>query len=243
MKTRIATLAAALMLTASIASAAGINLSWTDCGVNGTQNSTFACNSNSGLNVLVASFIPPTGVNEYLGLASQIDIFTDQPSLPDWWKHGSGQCRGTTGISIGFDFTAGPFMCVDFFAGQGAGGYAYDVGFGTLARARLRIQAAIPVDQKGPVDASTEYYAYKVSLLRAKTTGVGSCTGCANSACIVLNDIQLFQPLEAQNDPDIVNPANRSYTTWQTPVNGPPGCPLATPTRTATWGSIKSLYR
>ena len=99
------------------------------------------------------------------------------------------------------------------------------------------------MDQKGPVDSSTEYYAYRVNLTRSKTTGVGSCTGCTNSACLVLNNIQLFQPLEAQNDPDIVNPAHRSYATWQSPVNGPPGCPLATPTRTATWGSIKSLYR
>ena len=127
--------------------------------------------------------------------------------------------------------------------GQAAGGYAYDVGFGTPARARLRIQAAIPVDQRIAVDPGLEYYAYKVSLLRSKTTGTGLCTGCLNSACIVLNNIQLFQPLEAQNDPDIVNPAHRSYATWQSPANGPAGCPLATPTRSATWGTIKSLYR
>jgi hypothetical protein len=59
----------------------------------------------------------------------------------------------------------------------------------------------------------------------------------------VLNDIQLFQPPELLFDPLIFNPAERSFVTWQNPVTGPPGCPFATPTRTATWGQVKSLYR
>ena len=244
MKTFVLIVAAALTLTASYASAEGVNLSWNDCGVAGSQNQTFACNSNSGVSFpVIASFIPPVGVDEFLGIASQIDIFTDQATLPDWWKHGTGQCRGSVGLAISFDFTSGPFACVDFYVGQAAGGYAYDVGFGTPSRARLRIQAAVPVTNRGPVDPGAEYFAYKVNLLRGKTTGAGLCAGCANSACIVLNDVQLFQPLEAQNDPQIVNPANRNFATWQLPSGGPAGCPLSTPTRNATWGTVKSLYR
>src|SRR2546425_117311 len=87
---------------ASMASASGINLSWNDCGTFGTANQTFACNTNSGVNTLVASFIPPAGLNNFEGIASQVDITTDQAALPDWWAHGSGFCRGTTGLAVNF---------------------------------------------------------------------------------------------------------------------------------------------
>ena len=233
----------AVALTASIASAQGINLSWNDCGNNGSLNQAFTCDSNSGNNVMVASFLPPPAIDHFVGLSSQIDINTDQASLPDWWKHGTGQCRSTSGLVVNFDFPTGPFSCADFFLGQAAGGFAYDVGYGSPARARLRIQCAVPFEQNGPVTAGTEYYAYKVSLLRAKTTGTGSCAGCNASACIVLNEIQLFQPPEQLNDPEMFNPADRNYVTWQLPTSGPSGCPLATPTRSSSWGQLKSLYR
>jgi len=235
---------AMLVLGASVASAAGVNLSWNDCGLAGQLNATFACNTNTGLPFpAIASYVPPAGVDQFLGLSAQIDITTDQPNLPDWWKHGTGQCRGTTGLTVSFDFTSGPFTCADVFGGQAAGGFAYDVGFGSPARARFRIQAAIPADTAVPIDPSTEYYAFKANFARGKTTGTGSCAGCTNSACIVLNEIQLFQPLEAGNDPQITNPADRDYVTWQAPPSGPAGCPLTTPTRSTTWGQVKSLYR
>ena len=232
-----------LAVGASMASASGINLSWNDCGTFGVANQTFACNTNSGLNTFVASFIPPPNINEFVGIASQVDITTDQAVLPDWWAHGTGFCRGTNGLSVSFDFTAGPFNCADFWAGAGAGGFAYDVGFNTPNRARLRIQGAVPFDNRGPIDPSLEYYCYKVNLLRAKTTGTGSCAGCSNPACIVLNDIQLFQPPADNNDPDLSNPIDRNFVTWQSPPTGPPGCPLSTPTRNSSWGQVKSLYR
>ena len=245
MTSRLLLSAAALALSASLASAQGINLSWNDCGAAGLSNLTWECNSNTGLPfTMIASFIPPPGVDNFLGVSSQIDIFTSQSTLPDWWKHGNTSlCRGTTGLTITFDFTSGPFTCTDFYTGNAAGGFAYDVGFSSALRARLRVQLAVPIDLKGAVSPSQEYYAYKVNLLRGKSSGTGSCAGCTTSACIVLNDIQLFQPPDALFDPDIFNPALSNYITWQLPVSGPPGCPLATPTHEATWGQVKSLYR
>ena len=94
---------------------------------------------NASFNILIASCIPPAGVDEFLGIASQIDIFSDQANLPDWWKHGSGQCRGTTGLGLSFDFTSGPFMCIDPYFGQAVGGYAYDVGYGTPEIGRAHV--------------------------------------------------------------------------------------------------------
>src|SRR5438309_1168129 len=83
------------------------------------------------------------------------------------------------------------------------------------------------VDFAVAVDPTKEYYAYAVRLQYTKSTGTGSCVGCANPACVVLNEIQLFQPADADYDPEIVNPALQSFVTWQAPTSGPPNCPFA----------------
>jgi hypothetical protein len=235
---------ALLVLGASAASAGGINLSWNDCGITGQQNATFACNTNTGAPFsMIGSFIAPTGgLPEFLGISAQIDIKTDSPTVPDWWAHGTTACRGASGLATSFDFTIGPFTCLDFYSGQAAGGSAYDIGFGTPDRARFRIQCAVPFDNRGPVDDATEVYAFKGNILRAKTTGTGSCAGCSIPACIVFNEIQLFQPPTQANDPVITNPIDRNWVTWQ----GAPGvavCPQSTPTHSKSWGQVKSLYR
>lgn len=233
---------AVLALSASVAAAEGINLSWNDCGVAGQRSMTFNCLSNSGAPFpAIASFIPPPGLTEFLGLNAQVDVTTLQPNLPQWWQHGSTSCRGTTGLSVGFDFTSGPFTCADFFVGQAAGGFLWESGIGSPNRARMRVTCAVPFDNRGPVDENTEYYAFRVSLQRAKTTGTGSCPGCTEQACIVLNEIQLFQPPELGNDPIITTPAPENHVTWQSSTVA--GCPASTPVQNKSWGQVKSLYR
>lgn len=242
MKKILVTAGALLVMSAAVASAEGINLAWNDCGTFGQATNSFDCASNSGTPfTMVPSFIPPAGVNSFVGISIQIDITTPTATLPDWWKHGVGQCRGSNALSTDFNFVGGPFNCGDPYQGAGAGGYAYDVGFGSPNRARLRIQAAVPADQPQALDPSTEYYAAKVVINRTKSTNSGLCTGCSTPACIVLNDIQLFQPLEVNFDPDISTPANSNFVTWQSPVV--PGCPQSTPNKSSSWGQLKSLYR
>ena len=46
----------------------------------------------------------------FLGISSQIDITSSTATLPDWWKHGTTQCRSTSGMSVSFDFTSGPLL-------------------------------------------------------------------------------------------------------------------------------------
>ncbi len=204
----------------------GINLSWDACGTDGVKTKTFACDSSTGMPLtMIASFCPPPGIHEFLGISGTLNIATAGPTLPDWWKHGSGFCRGTTGLSATYDFVSDPAYCMDFYTGQAAGGIAYDVGFGSPNRARLRIQAAIPYDNRGPVDPTIEYYAFKIALNRSRTIGDGSCAGCSEPMCIILTDIQLFQPVEFNNDPQISNPIDRNFVEWQA---GALGCPLST---------------
>ena len=233
---------AMLALGASTAGAEGINLAWNDCGVTGAALQTFDCATNTGAPFsLIASFIPPAGITEFLGMAAQIDVTTSTATLPDWWKHGVAECRSSTGMSISFDFQSLPVSCSDFYQGQAVGGSLYTVGYGAPNRGRLQIQSAVPFDNRGPVDEATEYAAVRVNLQRPKSSGVGSCSGCTVPACIVLNSIQLFQSPEQLNDPTISNPANSNFVTWQSASVA--NCPLSTPTQSKSWGQVKSLYR
>jgi hypothetical protein len=233
----------ALLFGASAAwSQGGVNLAWTDCGIHGTPNLSFACDTNSGPPLsLIASYYSPVALPEFLGLTGRIDLRNDfLDPLPDWWKHGRDYCRGTTGLAVSFDFTNGPVQCLDFFMGQATGGFAYDYPEGVGAnRASLRVTCAVPFDLRGPIEPDLEYYAFEVNLLRAKTTGAGSCAGCATRMCIALNEIQLFQPPEQQHDPTIQNPADRSFVTFQ---GASPIC-FTVPAVSRTWGQVRSLYR
>ena len=89
----------------------------------------------------MASFVAGAELPEFLGLSATMNIYTESTSLPNWWLHGAGLCRGTTGLSANFDFTAGPFSCLDFYFGQAAGGFGYGQGALGHRRPSCRTQA------------------------------------------------------------------------------------------------------
>jgi hypothetical protein len=237
---------ALLAVTASSAMAEGINLSWTDCGSFGAANQTFACNSNSGAGfALVCSFVSPIPMDMFLGISGRVDLRSQSATLPDWWAHGTGTCRGTTALSSSFDFSTSTFNCNDVWQGQAVGGYLYQVG-GTVGlagpdRANLLVQCAVPLDAPIQIDDATEHYGVRFTFTRAKTTGTGSCTGCATPVCIVLNEMQLFQPDDLNASPKVFTPINSNFVTWQTTPGA--DCPAATPAKSSSWGQVKSLYR
>ncbi len=194
----------------------GINLSWDDCGEAGATLYTFACDENSGAPfAMVASFLPPAGVAEFVGLSATLMIESESEILPSWWQHGLGYCRGTTRLSTAFDFRSGPYSCRDPFLGLGAGGYDYESHWDRPNLARLRIQCAVPYEMRGAVEPSDEYFAFKVHILRSKTTGDGACSGCDEPVSISLSEIQLFQPAFRGFDPIIATPHGASVISWQ----------------------------
>jgi IPT/TIG domain len=223
------------VLAASPASGEGINLSWNDCGLHGTDIQSFACNTNSGAHEAVGSFVPPTGVDQFIAIAAEL-LIESPNDLPDWWRHGNGFCRGVSGLASSFDFTAVPSSCVDPWNGQASGGHQYDVAFGGPNRARLRLFAAMPTGYEIPVDPGTEYSAFRVRLLHSKTTGTGSCTGCGDAVQLMLNSIQLYQPSGV--NPLVTMPIDRTTIYWQntfgplpeitavSPNAGPEGTPV-----------------
>lgn len=232
--------AALLALSASLASAAGLNLSWTLCGAAGQAGKTFACNSNSGTDVLVASYVAPAGTAGITGLEAVIDLQSATATLPAWWQFKNvGTCR-TTALSA---LPAGAACEGDYWAGQASGGISAYITPYQLAgnRARLLLIYAVPGALAAPLDAGIEYFAFTASVTHAKTVGANLCAGCADPVCIVLNEIKLTQAVGV-GDFRIQNAADRNYVTWQGGVVSG-GCPAVVPTQNRTWGSVKSLYR
>jgi len=201
----------ALGLPTAPAFAQSINLSWNDCGAAGTEIKSFACDINTGVTFdLVGSFVAPAGINQFVGITA--DLRVAATTLPDWWKIGTGQCRTSAVITAHFD---PPSSCADPFDGNGVGGSSYDVGGYGSNTARILIQAALQEGLEHPIGAGTEYSAFRLVILPARTVGSPSCAGCLDPVRITLNSIQLFQPTQAGNDPVLTATGVRSIAYWQ----------------------------
>lgn len=231
---------------AASAHAQGINLSWNDCGANGVENRVFACNSNTGTNAMIASVIPAANVDRFVGIDIIMDLITETSPLPAWWDlDASTGCRNTS-LSMGTDFSGTPSggtACNDYFAAQGGGGIAsYTAGFESVPN-RARILAFWALANEGVLTGSTEHYMFRMVINNARTLG-GTCPGCTDRACIVLNLIRLVQPAGAAGgDTDMTSPppGGRQWVRWQD-AGSAVSC-AQVPTKNRTWGQIKSLYR
>jgi hypothetical protein len=231
-----------LVLAAPPALAAGgINLAWGDCGAYGLAQKNFACRS-MGLppNVIVASVVTPAPMNRLVAVEGVMDIQTDQPTLSRWWSMEGGGCRSSA-ISCNFSFVAGPFSCSDPWQGNAYGAMNYQYQYGGPNHARIRTVGAVASGVTS--DGVSEYYMFSIVITGAKSDGPGTCDGCANGACIVLNSIQVEQPKDANADYLVTNPLLRNYVLWQGGTGAAIGsCPAAIPVQNATWGTVKSLY-
>jgi hypothetical protein len=255
MKKLLVLTSALVVLSASVASAQ-INLAWRNCitVVSGTlsaqQNVNYACDASSASPFrIVASFISPATMTQFVGIQSVMDIQTADPTLSDFWKLGTGECReGAYGFPVPLLNVGNTASCRNPWAGgQTGGGYQYTSGFGSPARAR--VLHAFARDTETSLVNGQQYIATMSTLdmFKDADVGDGECVGCAVPACLVLNQVELYQTA-GQTPPsqDIYNlntEATRRYVTWQGGAVGGSGCPAATPTRNATWGSVKSLYR
>jgi hypothetical protein len=232
-----------LLLVASPASATGINVYWNDCSSGATASlmRTFACNTNSGTNEMVASIDPPVGMTAVTGAIGIIDLCLSGVPLPPWWQFiNAGSCRPTA-LGATAVFTSGPFSCADYWQGQANAVPGYQVGYSGWDSARILVSVNLPPQLAAPMPQGTEYYMFKVTIRNTDTVGPSACGGCNYPACIVLNEIRLTQPAGTPGgSPAISNPLNNNYLQWQAFVAN---CPFIVPVKNRTWGQIKSLYR
>lgn len=241
-------MAAAMLVVASSAMAAGINLAWSNCfgEGTGTSNRTFACTANTGSNILVTSFVLPADLTQVSGNELVLDVLTTSNPIPPWWSfRDAGSCRQTS-MAANTSQNPADVVCVDWASGQSAGGigaYSNELGTidGSLLNQHRRIKIAIAVPLPLPdLVGDTEYFSTNITINNQKTVGTGACAGCAEPVCIVFNSILITRPVGA-GDLKLSDPTTpgSNIVTWQ---GVGPNCQLV-PTRNVTWGNVKSLYR
>ena len=244
-----------LAVTASASCAAGLNLRWTNCeGDGGVQNLNFACNQNGGNRALAASFTLDTDMTEVIADELVIDIQTAGATLAPWWELRGTGCRvlGTTQALTIAAQDGG--SCPDLFALAGSmniaayfmGGGAPDPQEPAPNRARILSVNAVPVNTPvsllGVDNPNMTWGVARFTINNQKTVGTPSCARCSDGACIVFSSCNVIRVGNLGNRL-MTGPANPGgeYVTWQGGAGT--NCPAAVPTRNATWGTVKSLYR
>ena len=241
-------LATAAILAAPCSAGGGgaLHLGWVGCTTDGVPDATFACNSNSGANLMVASYTAPAGISALSGIEVVLELTSSSATaLPDYWQAGTGGCRENQVSGTNTFPDAAPGDCNDAWNGAASFGglAAYNTSLGNN-RARLIIGWAVAPNNVQPLTAGTEYFASNVRVGHGNTvTPQTVCADCATPVCIVLNSILLAQPVgTAGGDIKIEAPPTDAgnWATWQ----GGAGADCASvPAKNVTWGRVKSLYR
>jgi hypothetical protein len=243
-------------------SAGSVALRWNDCyGDGGASARNFACNTNSGVEVLVVSAYPSVAMPQLNGQSTNIEIVSLSPTLPSWWQmHTTGStgpgCQSPNGAAFSATAPASASSCLNPWDGSAAGGTSYTSFAGGPNRARLQITHAVIGSVSVP--ASTEIFVCRVLISHSKTVGAGSCGGCLDPACIGLHGVVLTQPVQGndvymgwpipgtQSDvvgwqADVIMPWSPTQTVF--PFWKSTTCQLATEAQRPTWGAVKRLYR
>jgi hypothetical protein len=228
-------------------SGGGFNIGWNDCGNNGVEARSFACNTESGTNVFYISAMPDQPIAQLVAVDAQMSVYSSGTSLSPWWHlESTGGCR-TRSLTANFNFTAGPYTCEDPWGGVAMGGIAwlyFDLNAGS--RARLRVVCAIQPSAAITVNTGSEYYMCSIAINNSGATS-SSCGGCGDAVCLVLDQVVLGQPSSdisvAPTLPDLVltSPLFRQKITWQSGSTGSQCAAINTP-KQSTWGKLKSLY-
>ena len=232
--------------------AQGISLAWNHCLSEGTgvQNKTFACDTNVGSNTLVGTFQLNTNMNQMIGAEIVLQLAMASVSLPAWWEfHNAGACRQTA-LSVNSLADPGDLTCPDWSSSQmfvGIGAYCGSAGTcvdkpSAANTVRVKLVEAVAQQFATTLIGGQDYFAFNLVVQNTNTVGTGACAGCTVPACIVLNSINV----EAMGNVEhrmltTASSPGGNYVTWQ--GGGGSNCPAATPTRNATWGSVKSMYR
>jgi hypothetical protein len=250
-----------LAVTASLASAgAGTNLRWTNCFIDaGAQNQAFACNTNANTPAsikhhLIGSFQLGADLTQVSGVSFIVDLASAGASLPPWWQFKNvGTCRATS-LNFSPAIPGSAVSCADWAPVLPGGGLAsYTVGVFGPTSARMIAGFAVPATALADLLGGQEYFAFDATIDNTKTVGTGSCAGCDVPVCIAMHEIIVATPPvagEPSRDVRLDTPANGTdsdVALWQggagaNSLRGA-GCPAATPTRSSTWSSVKSLYR
>lgn len=200
------------------------------------------CDSDFGSQEWFASFTLDAAIVDAIGVVAIFDILHSAPTLPDWWALHSGGCRANE-LDPFASFIDRP-GCADPWEDASLGATALLQGInptqprGGANQMRIYYAAAVASSQAVDWAAGTTYHAARLRLTNARTIGAGACVGCAGSACIVLNAIEV----QRLSGPDVLltaAPGGQNIVNWQ--AAGPDCAPV--PARRTSWGSLRTMYR
>ena len=258
-----------LVLAGSVAAAPGLNLGWNlACPTTlfSAADMGDPCNDNANAYWLIGSARAPAGLTKVSAETITVDIEENAVLLSPWWHleddtYGPPGCRGSNGqvnpvgsLQLSALFAgASTTVCKDYWKTSASGGaypgpQIYYPGYGGPARARIQITFARTAAGAGPLTADTQYYVLNAILDTQHAIPdptdptVYVCAGCQDPVCLVFTSCKFLQPPGTPNgDYEITTQDVRQSVTWQ--GGSGTSCPVATPTRHATWGRVKSLYR
>lgn len=262
-------LGAALLLAVAAPAAFAANelyIRWDNCyGDGGVYNKAFACDVNTGVDYLVASYRLDQALDSVTGLEAGVSVASVSTTLPSWWEYkNAGSCRATS-LSLVVSPPATASNCLDPWGGNAAGGIGqYQTNSSPIPpgtnSALIRLVVAVPPQDTFSVPANREVFAFRLGISHTRTVGSPSCAGCDVPVCLGFSYGKLTRPVGAGDVflSGVNTPANGSRATWQpggaaSSIGG--GCAIghvctgwvtceaATPVPDRTWGSIKSLYR
>jgi hypothetical protein len=255
---RLATMCASLLVLAAATvppAHAQVNLAWNNCITQApaSANLDYSCNGtrNGTPFNLVPSFLSPANLTAFAGIQMYFDIYPSPstPTLPNFWKLGTGECRDarvTSAIVFPASFTGmgtgSTGACQNPFAGATVtGDYAWN---SALLPNRARLTLAITRDVARALTQGQQYLAGVIAIDTwgdaPNDAGFAVCSGCCQPMRIDLIKLELYQipGTPPQDVYALFAPATRNYVTWQASFSCTP-----TVAPRPTWGLIKSLYR
>jgi hypothetical protein len=237
-------LVAAMLLMASSVMAEGLSLAWNACALDGgVSNKTSACTSNLGnAGTAVGTFNLDADHPGITGVELIVDFIAQSATMPAWWQ---GSCR--TPVTMNAAISGAAANCFDWANGGGLGGVASIIENYAYGVNTARIIGGFAVAPPGvdivalPASSGTEYFAFNMVLSNTKTTGTGSCAGCATPMCLVFNNVKgaIATPGVYTINIGAANSPSSNVITWQ----GAGADCAAVPTKNTTWSQVKSLYR
>ncbi len=204
-----------------------LHLDWDGCTPAATSNRDFACDRNTGVDVLTASYTaealaaePPTT------FTFKIVFLGGSGQTPSWWQTTSGGCRQG---SLTFD---------EILPGSGPCIQLPSTNFLTTQQGRiggLEVNGWIFLSQQPPPGAlvpDETYFLFSMNLAHANSTGADSCEGCSEPMVVYFDQFKIITATLG---------LEYTYTATASPLARWQG--TLVPTRNTTWGRIKSQYR
>ena len=240
----------------------GVNLRWDHCwGDGGVASRSFACNTNVGSEVLVASFVLTDPLSTVVGMQIYVDLASSSGTWPSWWLIGTSSACRIGALSANVSLDPGDLVCQNLWPATAAGAADLLAGYGGPTTRQMKAIFAVPNGEELNLPAGTEILAMRIRISHAKT--LSTCVGCDVPMCLALSEVALYRTNEPNCDHVLkdgahgessrlvtwngaavassrTHPIPAEFVYWYTTDMN---CVAATPARRAAWGQIKSLYR